>query len=100
MSDISSRRANGTDAHLRQISPKEFGQIIPKEYDGQVKTPEDRRDDGTDNEIDGEAAIKLYDELVFVPPASEQGASQRFLRDAGEAQRIRAATGQGRGHED
>jgi hypothetical protein len=30
-----------------------------KEYDGQVKTPEDRRDDGTDNEIDGEAAIKL-----------------------------------------
>jgi hypothetical protein len=38
-----------------------------KEYDGQVKTPEDRRDDGTDNEIDGEAAIKLYDELVKSP---------------------------------
>ena len=38
-----------------------------KEYDGQVKTPEDRRDDGTDNEIDGEAAIKLYNELVKSP---------------------------------
>jgi len=38
-----------------------------KEYDGQVKTPEDRRDDRTDNEIDGEAAIKLYDELVKSP---------------------------------
>jgi hypothetical protein len=25
------------------------------------------RDDGTDNEIDGEAAIKLYDELVKSP---------------------------------
>lgn len=32
-----------------------------------VKTPEDRRNDGTENEIDGEAAIKLYDELVKSP---------------------------------
>jgi hypothetical protein len=35
-----------------------------KEYDGQVKTLEDRKDNGADHEIDGEAAIKLYDELV------------------------------------
>jgi len=40
---------------------------IVKEHDGQVKTPEDRRGDGTDNEIDGEAAIKLYVELVKSP---------------------------------
>ena len=33
---------------------------IVKEHDGQVKTQEDRRDDGTDNEIDGDDAIKLY----------------------------------------
>ena len=40
---------------------------IVKEYDGQVKTPEDRnreRDDDAHNEVDGEEAIKLYDELV------------------------------------
>jgi len=43
---------------------------IVKEYDGQVKTPEDRnreQDDDGDNEIDGEEAIKLYDELVKSP---------------------------------
>ena len=34
------------------------------DYDGQVKTHEDREDNGADNEIDGEAAIKLYDKLV------------------------------------
>jgi hypothetical protein len=34
------------------------------DYDGQVKTHEDRKDNGADNEIDGEAAIKLYDKLV------------------------------------
>jgi hypothetical protein len=38
-----------------------------KEYDGQVKAPEDRKDNGTDNEIDDEAAIKLYNELVKSP---------------------------------
>ena len=38
-----------------------------KEYDGWVKTPEDRRDDDIDNEIDGEAAINLYNELVKSP---------------------------------
>jgi hypothetical protein len=40
---------------------------IVKEHDGQVKTPEDRsreQEDGADNEIDGEDAIKLYNELV------------------------------------
>ena len=40
---------------------------IVKEYDGQVKTPEDRnreQDDDAHNEVDGEEAIKLYDELV------------------------------------
>ena len=31
------------------------------DYDGQVKTHEDRKDNGADKEIDGEAAIKLYD---------------------------------------
>jgi hypothetical protein len=43
---------------------------IVKEYDGQVKSLEDRsreQDEGTDNEIDGEAAIKLYNELVKSP---------------------------------
>ena len=43
---------------------------IVKEYDGQVKTPEDRnreQDDDGDNDIDGEEAIKLYDELVKSP---------------------------------
>ena len=41
-----------------------------KEYDGQVETPQNRnreQDDGADNEIDGEAAIKLYNELVKSP---------------------------------
>ena len=38
-----------------------------KEYDGQVKAPEERKDNGTDNEIDGEDAIKLYNELVKSP---------------------------------
>ena len=40
---------------------------IVKEHDGQVKTPQNRnreQDDGADNEIDGENAIKLYNELV------------------------------------
>ena len=37
------------------------------DHDGQVKIPEHRRDDGTDNEIDGDDAIKLYDELVKSP---------------------------------
>ena len=43
---------------------------IVKEYDGQVKTPEDRnreRDDDAHNEVDGEEATKLYDELVKSP---------------------------------
>ena len=43
---------------------------IVKEYDGQVKTPEDRnreQDDDAHNEVDGEEAIKLYDELVKSP---------------------------------
>ena len=38
-----------------------------KESDGRVKTPEDRGDDGADNEIDGQDAIKLYNELVKSP---------------------------------
>jgi hypothetical protein len=41
-----------------------------KEYGGHVKTPEDcsrEQDAGVDNEIDGEAAIRLYDELVKSP---------------------------------
>src|SRR5207244_9258190 len=37
---------------------------IVKEHDGQIKTPEDRKrleqEDGTDDELDGEDAIKLY----------------------------------------
>jgi hypothetical protein len=33
------------------------------DYDGQVKTHEDRKDNGADNEIDGEAAIKLTTNL-------------------------------------
>ena len=37
------------------------------DHDGQVKIPEHHRDDGTDNKIDGDAAIKLYDELVKSP---------------------------------
>jgi hypothetical protein len=40
---------------------------IVKEHDGQVKTSADRnreQDDGGDNEMDGEDAIKLYNELV------------------------------------
>ena len=43
---------------------------IVKEHDGQVKTPRDRYREqgaGPDNEIDGEAAIKLYNELVKSP---------------------------------
>ena len=43
---------------------------LVKERDGQVKTPEDRnreQDDGADNEMDGEDAIKLYNELVKSP---------------------------------
>jgi len=44
-----------------------FSQPDRATFIGQVKTPEDRGDDGTDNEIDGEAAIKLYDELVKSP---------------------------------
>ena len=37
------------------------------DHDGQVQTPEHRRDAGADNEIDGDDAIKLYDELVKSP---------------------------------
>jgi hypothetical protein len=37
------------------------------DYDGQVKIPEHRRDDGTANEMDGDDAIKLYNELVKSP---------------------------------
>ena len=43
---------------------------IVKEYDGQVKTPEDRnreQDDDAHNEVDGEETNKLYDELVKSP---------------------------------
>jgi hypothetical protein len=43
---------------------------IVKEYDGQVKTPQNRnreQDDGADNEMDGADAIKLYNELVKSP---------------------------------
>ena len=43
---------------------------IVKEHDGQVKTQQNRnreQDDGVDNEIDGEDAIKLYNELVKSP---------------------------------
>jgi hypothetical protein len=43
---------------------------IVKEHDGQVETPQNRdreQDDGADNEIDGEDAIKLYNELVKSP---------------------------------
>jgi len=41
-----------------------------KEHDSQVETPQNRnreQDDGADNEIDGEDAIKLYNELVKSP---------------------------------
>jgi len=43
---------------------------IVKEYDGQVETPQNRnreQDDGGDNEMDGDDAIKLYNELVKSP---------------------------------
>jgi hypothetical protein len=41
---------------------------IVKEHDGQLKAPGDRGEDaGAHNEIDGEDAIKLYDELVKRP---------------------------------
>jgi hypothetical protein len=43
---------------------------VIKEYDGHVKTPGDgdrEQDAGGDSEMDGEAAIKLYDELVKSP---------------------------------
>jgi len=43
---------------------------IVKEHDGQVETPQNRnreQDDGADNEIDGEDAMKLYNELVKSP---------------------------------
>ena len=43
---------------------------IVKEHDGQVKTPEERargQDASADNEMDGDDAIKLYDELVKSP---------------------------------
>ena len=43
---------------------------IVKEHDDQVKTLADRnreQDDGADNEMDGEDAIKLYNELVKSP---------------------------------
>ena len=38
--------------------------VLTKEYDDQVKASGDRKDNRADNEIDGEAAFKLYDELV------------------------------------
>src|SRR4029077_6427754 len=42
------------------------GEVI-KERNGQVKIPEYRRDAGADNELAGEDAIKLYNELVKSP---------------------------------
>src|SRR6516225_7502898 len=53
------------DGFIRFSQPDRVS--IVKEYDGQVKTPEDRnreQDDDAHNEVDGEEAIKLYDELV------------------------------------
>jgi hypothetical protein len=43
---------------------------IVKEHDGQVKTPQNRnreQDDGAHNEMNGEDAIKIYNELVKSP---------------------------------
>src|SRR4029077_9577078 len=53
----------GSKRLLIRFSQPDRAALI-KEYDGQVETPEDRKrleqDDGADNEIDGEDAIKLY----------------------------------------
>ena len=40
---------------------------VIKERDGQVKTAKKRKNNGADNEMDGEVAIKLYNELVKSP---------------------------------
>jgi hypothetical protein len=40
---------------------------VVKERNGQVKTTEERQDNGAENEMDGEDAIKLYNELVKSP---------------------------------
>ena len=56
------------DGFIRFSQPDRVS--IVKEYDGQVKTPEDRnreRDDDALNEVDGQEVTKLYDELVKSP---------------------------------
>jgi hypothetical protein len=40
---------------------------VIKERDGQVKTAKERKNNGADNEMDSEDAIKLYNELVKSP---------------------------------